>query len=270
MDHAIADFDEAIQIDPEYVMAFNNRGVAYSDKGDAIAPSPTSMRRSGSIPISPWPSSIEVPPTATRATSTAPSPTTMRRSGSIPKTPSPCSIEVSLYRDKGDIDRAIADFSEAIRLDPNDAMAFNNRGIAYSDKGDHDRAIADLSRRSGSIPNPPSPTTTGLRYRGKGDLDRAIADFNEAIRHRSQIRQAFNNRGIAYSDKGDFDRAIADYSEAIRLDPKSSRAYNNRALAYQGQRHLDRAAADYNEAIRLNPERRLQQSGITVTVHLID
>jgi len=81
------------------------------------------------------------------------------------------------YRDKGDLDHAIADFNEAIRIDPEHVMAFNNRGVAYS-------------------------------Y--KGDLDRAIADYNEAIRIDPKFAMAFINRGAAYSDKGDIDRAIAD------------------------------------------------------------
>jgi tetratricopeptide (TPR) repeat protein len=47
------------------------------------------------------------------------------------------------YRDKGDVDRAIADFSEAIKLDPILARAYHNRGIAYRAKGDLSRAVAD-------------------------------------------------------------------------------------------------------------------------------
>jgi tetratricopeptide (TPR) repeat protein len=47
---------------------------------------------------------------------------------------------------KGDYDRAIADYTEAIRLDPGLALAYNNRGFAYSHKGDNDRAIADYDQ----------------------------------------------------------------------------------------------------------------------------
>jgi Tfp pilus assembly protein PilF len=46
---------------------------------------------------------------------------------------------------KGDNDRAIADYNEAIRRDPNSALAFDNRGTAYLKKGDNDRAIADYN-----------------------------------------------------------------------------------------------------------------------------
>jgi len=45
----------------------------------------------------------------------------------------------------GVFDKAIANFSEAIRLRPDDASAFNSRGNAYESKGDHDRAIVDYT-----------------------------------------------------------------------------------------------------------------------------
>jgi lipoprotein NlpI len=47
------------------------------------------------------------------------------------------------YKSKGNFDRAIADFSEAIRLDPNYAEVYYLRGVTYGNKGDLDRAIAD-------------------------------------------------------------------------------------------------------------------------------
>ena len=43
------------------------------------------------------------------------------------------------HAEKGDHDKAIADFTEAIRLDPKDATAYNNRGASYAEKGDHDK-----------------------------------------------------------------------------------------------------------------------------------
>ena len=49
----------------------------------------------------------------------------------------------SAYANKGQYDRAIADFDEAIKLDPEYALSFYNRGCAYAMKGQHDRAIAD-------------------------------------------------------------------------------------------------------------------------------
>src|SRR4029077_14037182 len=49
------------------------------------------------------------------------------------------------YHDKGDMDRAIADYTEAIRLDPKNVNAYGHRGVTYRDKGDLDLAIADFT-----------------------------------------------------------------------------------------------------------------------------
>jgi tetratricopeptide (TPR) repeat protein len=47
------------------------------------------------------------------------------------------------YRLKGEYDRALRDYEQAIRLNPSSANPYNNRGVIYRIKGDYDRAIAD-------------------------------------------------------------------------------------------------------------------------------
>ncbi|HKI13457.1 MAG TPA: tetratricopeptide repeat protein, partial [Roseiarcus sp.] len=123
--------------------------------------------------------------------------------------------------DKAADDNAVSDCTEAIRLNPKDAVAFNNRGKAWH---------------------------------AKGDNDRAIADYDEAIRLNPKDAVAFNNRGKAWFDKGESDRAIADYDEAIRLNPNYGVALVNRGRAWQAKGDIDRAIADYDEAIGLNPK----------------
>ena len=54
---------------------------------------------------------------------------------------------------KGDNDRAIADYDQAIRLKPDDAVAYNNRGAAWYGKGDYARAIGDYDRALQIDPN---------------------------------------------------------------------------------------------------------------------
>jgi len=54
-------------------------------------------------------------------------------------------VELTVDTDgaKGDSDRAIADYGEAIRIDPKYAAAYGNRGNAYRGTGDNERAIAE-------------------------------------------------------------------------------------------------------------------------------
>jgi tetratricopeptide (TPR) repeat protein len=152
-------------------------------------------------------------------------------------------------------DRNITDYNEAIRLDPNKAVAFGNRCAAYFNKGDADRAIADCNEAIRL--DPKDAVAFGNRcaaYVIKGDVDRAIADCNEAIRLDPKSVVAFGNRCAAYLIKGDVDRAIADCNEAIRLDPKRALGFIRRGAAYARKGDAERAITDYNEAIRLDPK----------------
>ncbi len=156
---------------------------------------------------------------------------------------------------KGDLDRAIADYNEALRLNPQFANAFNNRANDWNNKGDLDHAIADYNE---AIRLNPHYTDAffgrSLVWVNNGNLDRAIDDLSEVIRLDPQFAIAFNNRGRAWNNKGDYDRAIADYNEAIRLNPQVALTFNNRGNAWMYKDNYDRAIADYNEAIRLNPQ----------------
>ena len=50
------------------------------------------------------------------------------------------------YFEKEEYDKAIAEFSRAIELDPNYAEAYYKRGVAYLRKDKYDEAIADLTK----------------------------------------------------------------------------------------------------------------------------
>ena len=102
------------------------------------------------------------------------------------------------YRRLGDLDRAIRDYDEAIRLNPRAADAYNNRGNAF-------RALDDLTR--------------------------ARRDYDEAIRLNPHYAHAFNNRGIVFLELGELDRAMEDFDKALEEDPQYANAMRNRALA---------------------------------------
>jgi tetratricopeptide (TPR) repeat protein len=129
-----------------------------------------------------------------------------------------------------DDDLAITEFSEAIRLKPDNSMAYYNRANVYSDKGDYDKAIADYSTAIHfEADYVAAYNDRGNAYGYKGDWDKAIADKNEAIRLNPNFVEAYNTRGIFYGHKGDYDKAVADYSAAIHLKPDFVEAYHNLA-----------------------------------------
>ena len=124
------------------------------------------------------------------------------------------------YFNTRDYDSAIADYSQAIRLDPNFALAFRNRGNAYEDKKDYDHALADFTTAVQLNPKDAAAYgQRGLVYLARKDYDRAIADFNNAIRFDPKNAAAYYNRGLAKKAKGDTTGGDADIATARRLKP---------------------------------------------------
>jgi tetratricopeptide (TPR) repeat protein len=123
----------------------------------------------------------------------------------------------------GQKERAIADYTEVIRLEPDATRAYFARGQIYQSRDDHDRAIADFSEFVRLAPKAFGAFhARGNSYREKGDLDRAIADYNEAIRIMPRLSSAYHDRGVAYRMKGDREHAIADFRQVVRITPLAS------------------------------------------------
>jgi tetratricopeptide (TPR) repeat protein len=147
--------------------------------------------------------------------------------------------------------RIIDDVGESNR---NRRIAYDNRGTAWHAKGENDRAIADYTEAIKLNPKDvPAYNNRGTAWRDKGDLDRALADYNVAIRLDPNDAAAYNNRGNIRHEKGDDTGAIGDFTEAVRIDPKYALAYCNRGNAWHAKGDKDRAVADCTEAIRLDP-----------------
>jgi lipoprotein NlpI len=137
------------------------------------------------------------------------------------------------------------------------AKAYNGRGNAYQAKGDNDRAIQDYDQAIAlDSKNAIVFYDRGRAYQAKGDDDRAIADYSETLRldPRHTYPYAFIGRASAYQSKGDNDRAISDYSAVIKLNPKFTDAYFNRGRLYLNGGSVAKAQADFKQASELSPK----------------
>ena len=132
----------------------------------------------------------------------------------------------------GQLDRAIDDYGQAIRLRPDLADAYNNRGIAWRLKADDARALEDFDQALRLKPgNVDALYNRGLALIGLGQYDRAIADFDTALRLQHDDIDAVAARGMAWLRKGDSGRALQDFDQALGARPGNAIALYGRGIA---------------------------------------
>jgi len=159
------------------------------------------------------------------------------------------------YKNKGDVDRAFADYDRAIELDPEYALAFYNRANARDDSNDHDRAIADYGAAIRLDPKYADAFVGRCAARAEAgrDLQPALADCNEALGLRPNDAGAIDTRGFVYLRLGQLDSAIADYDAALRLNPRLASALYGRGLAKQKKSDSAGGSTDIAAAKAIQP-----------------
>lgn len=113
-------------------------------------------------------------------------------------------------------------YGRALKINPNDPMAYYNRGVA--------------------------------RQRNNR-IDEALQDYNKALEIRPEYHTVHNNRAIVFSLKGRFDLAIPEFTKAIQYNPNFADFYSNRGNAYSSIKDFKKALDDYNYAISLEPNK---------------
>jgi phosphate/phosphite/phosphonate ABC transporter binding protein len=159
------------------------------------------------------------------------------------------------HYENGEYEEAIADFTEAIRADPNHVASYQGRGLAYYALGQYDQATEDHTEAIRlDADSAVAYAHRGAAYLELGQYEESISDCTEAIRLDPDLAIAYCARGGAYLQLGSYDEAMSDCSEALRLDPNLARAYSNRAAVHNELGDYEAATSDCTEAIRLNPE----------------
>jgi tetratricopeptide (TPR) repeat protein len=123
------------------------------------------------------------------------------------------------YHDLKRYEEALAEYDQAIALDPNFVNAYNNRGLVYR----------DLKR-----------------------YEEALAEYNQAIALDPNFVNAYNNRGNVYRDQKRYEEALAEYNQAIALDPNFVYAYLGRGDVFNIQKRYEEALVEYNQAIAID------------------
>jgi tetratricopeptide (TPR) repeat protein len=158
------------------------------------------------------------------------------------------------YRMKGDYDRAIQDYNQAIKLNPKFALAYNNRGVAHERKNEYDRAISDYDQAIKLKPSAEAYFNRGNAQLGRSRYDHAIDDYNQATRLKPDFAAAFDNRCWARAVVGILKPALADCNQALRLMPNNAATFESRGFIFLKMSHFDAAVSDYDAVLRTNPK----------------
>ena len=134
-----------------------------------------------------------------------------------------------------DYQGAIKDFDEAIRLEPQNAVAYFNRGTAYLYQG-----IEDLASEK-------------FEHAIEAFIE-VVADYDEAIRLDPEYADAYGSRGVAFVYLEKYERAIEDYTEAIRIEPQTAELYAARAVLHHELGAPQQSMQDWETACELDKQ----------------
>ncbi len=218
---AIASFDRAIEIKPDYHEAWNNRGVALDNLGRFEET------------IASYDRAIEIKPDDDSAWN--------NRGNSLDNL--------------GRFEEAIASFDRAIEIKPDDDSAWNNRGNSLNNLGRFEEAIASFDRAIEIKPDDDSAwNNRGVALDNLGRFEEAIASYDRAIEIKPDYHEAWNNRGNSLDNLGRFEEAIASFDRAIEIKPDKDSAWNNRGVALDDLGRFEEAIASFDRAIEIKPD----------------
>lgn len=167
-----------------------------------------------------------------------------------------------VFQKQRQLDDALSDFNQSLRLDSNNYLALFLRGLLLGDLGDYKAAIGDLDAAITQQPE----NREALQARGqvhvmraqkedamrKDELEDALKDFEHSIQLDPKDPNGHTGRGGVNFLKGDFKEAVEDYTQAVELMPNDPQPLAQRGYAYAGMQDFDKAMADFNAALKLN------------------
>lgn len=141
----------------------------------------------------------------------------------------------------------------AIKLKPDYADAYADRGYAYMALKQDAKAYADFEKAFTLNKDADALGTKAKMEDESGKHKQAVADYTRIIAVIPEKSWPYVQRGAAYENLKDYAKAIADYTVLCDRYPSSYDYFEYRGTAYMKSNQLDKSLADYNKVISLNP-----------------
>jgi tetratricopeptide (TPR) repeat protein len=244
LEEAIAAYRKAIEIDPNYAMAYNFLGSTLQSQGK-LEEAITAYRKA-----------IEIDPKLANAYHNLAN--AYYNLGII-------------LNNQGKLEEAIAASRKAIEIEPNFAMAYYNLGNTLHNQGKLEEAIA-ASRKAIKIePNfAVGYNSLGNTLKNQGKLEEAIAAYRKAIEINPNYAMAYYNLGIILNNQRKLEEAIAAYRKAIEINPNYAMAYCYLGNTLKNQGKLEEAIPAYRKAIEINPNYASAYCNLGNTITLLN
>jgi tetratricopeptide (TPR) repeat protein len=220
VDEAIADYEKALEIKPDYPEAHSNLGTAFLQKGrvdEAIAQCQKAL-------------AIKSDYAGAHA-----------------------NLGNALLQ-KGEVDEAMVHYRKVLEIKPHFFEAYNNLGTALLQKGELSEAIVHFQKALEIKPDyADAQSNLGNAFLQEGQVEEAIAHFQMALRIEPNFSQVQYNLGNAFIKKGRLDEAIGHYQKALEIDPAYAEAHGNLGSAFLKQGQVEEAIAHYKKALGMKP-----------------
>jgi tetratricopeptide (TPR) repeat protein len=146
-------------------------------------------------------------------------------------------------------------FRHALSVTTDNYLAHNSLGVALFERGDVEGAINNYResiRLKGNYVN--AQCNLGVALAGKKQYAEALTHYHECLRIKPGYSEAYYNMGVALSDLGREDEAIKQYREVLKIYPHHENANNNIGLLMVKKGNLDEAIWHYLKALDVNPD----------------
>ena len=145
-------------------------------------------------------------------------------------------------------------WNNVLKRYPDASVPLINRGNAWQDRGDYDRAIADYSKVLLSEPGAADAyLNRGLAYYRIESIEEALHDIDHAIKLGARDAEAYNTRGLIHTGRGNQREAISDFIYANKLDPEHVNALINLGLIYAENADFKSALDALTDAVSIEP-----------------
>jgi tetratricopeptide (TPR) repeat protein len=156
------------------------------------------------------------------------------------------------------LDKAIDDFYESLKIDAEYADVYYLRGYAYFRRNELDNALANFNKSLQHKESQNIHYWRGLTYLRKGDFGKAVQNLpqspnvykNLTPTDKLKLIEGYNKRGITCSRKDQIG-AIKDFEEAIKINPNSAVIHNNLGTVYSDKGEYEKAHEEFKEATKL-------------------